>query len=431
MDYDIEKDEYMKDWKEVRLGDVAEILTGYPFKSIMYSNEGKLRVVRGDNVTERELRWGEKTRFWNNNTEGLEKFFLEENDIVIGMDGSKVGKNKATVKKNDLPLILAQRVACIRAKSGIVQKYLSHQILNDKFLNYVESIKTGTSIPHISLKQIADFKMSLPKYEIQQKIAQILSSLDDKIELNNAINKNLEEIAQTLFKQWFVDFEFPASLASPLFQGGDREGDGYKSSGGEMVESELGEIPKGWRVDNLEGIASYLNGLAMQKFPPENENDYLPVIKIKELRTGITNDSDKASINIDKKYIINDGDILFSWSGSLEVVIWTGGTGGLNQHLFKVTSEIFEKWFYYLWTKYHLEKFRHIAESKATTMGHIKREDLKKSLVVIPNELELDKMNNIFNPVLSKIIKNSIETQTLTKLRDELLPKLMSGEVRV
>ncbi len=442
MDYDIEKDEYMKDWKEVRLGDVVDIQSGYAFKSKDFEENGEIPVIKIKNIVPPYVKISKEDTQYVSKEFLITKpqFLINYNDILISLTGSNVNQIESAVGKvgrnriKNQEMFLNQRVGKIVLKNDELADYdYIYYFLSTSETRYnlASSASGSANQANISPDNIKSLEITLPPLPTQQKIAQILSSLDDKIELNNAINKNLEEIAQTLFKQWFVDFEFPASLASPLFQGGDREGDGYKSSGGEMVESELGLIPKGWRVDNLEGIASYLNGLAMQKFPPENENDYLPVIKIKELRTGITNDSDKASINIDKKYIINDGDILFSWSGSLEVVIWTGGTGGLNQHLFKVTSEIFEKWFYYLWTKYHLEKFRHIAESKATTMGHIKREDLKKSLVVIPNELELDKMNNIFNPILSKIIKNSIETQTLTKLRDELLPKLMSGEVRV
>ncbi len=430
MDYDIEKDEYMKDWKEVRLGDVVNIQSGYSFKASEFGEIG-IPVIKIKNVNGKFVDTNDCQCYPEKLAIGKEKFLIPNNSILIAMTGAGSVGRISKIKTNSKKFLLNQRVGIIKPILGVDNEFLFQVLSTNRYEKILFDLANGSGQPNLSPETIGRVTLSLPPLPTQQKIAQILSSLDDKIELNNAINKNLEEIAQTLFKQWFVDFEFPASLASPLFQGGDREGDGYKSSGGEMVESELGLIPKGWRVDNLEGIASYLNGLAMQKFPPENENDYLPVIKIKELRTGITNDSDKASINIDKKYIINDGDILFSWSGSLEVVIWTGGTGGLNQHLFKVTSEIFEKWFYYLWTKYHLEKFRHIAESKATTMGHIKREDLKKSLVVIPNELELDKMNNIFNPILSKIIKNSIETQTLTKLRDELLPKLMSGEVRV
>jgi len=150
--------------------------------------------------------------------------------------------------------------------------------------------------------------------------------LDDKIELNSQTNSTLEAIAQAIFKQWFVDFTYPGAT-------------------GEMVDSELGPIPKGWRIKPLDEIADFLNGLALQKFPPENETEYLPVIKIRELRNGVTESSDQASRKLPKDYIIQDGDLLFSWSGSLEVKFWVGGEGALNQHLFKVTSKNFPPWF--------------------------------------------------------------------------------------
>ena len=170
--------------------------------------------------------------------------------------------------------------------------------------------------------------------------------------------------------------------------------------------------------------------MALQKFPAEDEKNYLPVIKIKELREGFTSLSDKASTNIDEKYIITDGDILFSWSGSLMVVIWGEGKGALNQHLFKVSSKYFEKWFYYFWTRYHLQKFIGIAEDKVTTMGHIKREHLTSSKVLVPNSTTIKKMDMLMKPLLNKIIKNKIESRNILLFKENLLPKLMSGQVR-
>lgn len=241
------------------------------------------------------------------------------------------------------------------------------------------------------------------------------------IELNNSTNMILEELVLAIFKRWFVDFEFPNENEEP-----------YKSSNGEMVDSELGEIPKGWKVMNLLDIADYLNGLAMQKFrPKENEKGY-PVLKIKELRQGMTDsNSELCSENINQNYIIDDGDLIFSWSGSLLVDFWCGGKCGLNQHLFKVTSNKYDKWYYYYWTNYHLEKFIGIAKDKATTMGHIKREDLEKSKVLIIDSVNYDKLNSICNPIIEIIVANRIENRELTLIRDTLLPKLISGEIRV
>ena len=296
-----------------------------------------------------------------------------------------------------------------------------------KFLYYklktmsLDKMNTHSAVPGLNREHLYSQTTLIPDIIEQQKIIKILSDLDEKIETNNKINKTLEEMAQTIFKQWFVDFEFP-----------NEDGKPYKSSGGKMVESELGMIPKGWEIKSLLDIANYLNGLAMQKFRPAEDEKGIPVLKIKELRQGSTDgNSDLCSPNIEKDYIIRDGDVIFSWSGSLLVDFWCGGKCGLNQHLFKVTSDKVEKWFYYLWTKYHLDKFIRIAQDKATTMGHIKRADLASSMVLVPSELIMNKANLILKPVIEKMITTRIEEKRLGKLRDTLLPKLMSGEIRV
>ena len=182
----------------------------------------------------------------------------------------------------------------------------------------------------------------------------------------------------------------------------------------------------------LTDIATYLNGLAMQKFRPGEGEEGIPVLKIKELgQGGCDASSDLCSSSIDRKYIINDGDIIFSWSGTLLVDVWCGGTCGLNQHLFKVSSDKYPQWFIYYWTKYHLAKFIRIAKDKAVTMGHIKRGDLEVSEVLIPESSELEKLNNMVAPIFKAIIANRIENRNLATLRDTLLPKLMSGELSV
>ena len=169
----------------------------------------------------------------------------------------------------------------------------------------------------------------------------------------------------------------------------------------------------------------------MQKFRPIDKINSLPVLKIKELRQGYCdNNSELCSISIDKKYIVNNGDVIFSWSGTLLLDIWCSDTCGLNQHLFKITSEKYNKWFYYFWTKYHLNKFISIASSKATTMGHIKREDLLKSTVILPSENDYKKIDALINPIFSKIINIKIESYKLDSIRNKLLPNLITGKIK-
>lgn len=308
-----------------------------------------------------------------------------------------------------------------RNKKILDNKFMYYYLSQDVFFSYVTATAKGTKMPRGDKTAIMNYKINLPTIQEQENIVRILTSLDKKIEINNEINKKLEELAQAIFKHWFVDFEFP-----------NENGEPYKSSGGEMVESELGMIPKGWRVESLDKVADYLNGLAMQKYRPSENEKGIPVLKIKELRQGKTDEnSDICTENIDNQYIVRDGDIIFSWSGTLLVDVWCGGKCGLNQHLFKVTSKKFEKWFYYHWTRFYLEKFMRIAESKATTMGHIKRKDLSDSKVLIPTEIVYEKINSIMEPLLEKQINTKIQSTRLVKIRDSLLPKLMSGEIRV
>lgn len=288
-------------------------------------------------------------------------------------------------------------------------KFLFYSICKRDFA----SMNVGSAVPSMTVNILNDIQISYPKnIEEQRRIASILSSLDRKIELNNKINADLEEMAQAIFKNWFVDFE------------------PFKD--GKFVDSELGMIPEGWKVGRLTEIASYMNGLAMQKFPPENNEDSLPVLKIKELGQGFCGtDSDRCSCNIKDECKIHNGDVIFSWSGTLLVDVWCGGDCGLNQHLFKVTSKDYPKWFYYYWTKHHLQEFIHIAKDKAVTMGHIKRGHLEEAMVAIPDNDSMEKAHELFEPILSKMISLRLENSRLSLLRDTLLPRLMSGELEV
>lgn len=170
-------------------------------------------------------------------------------------------------------------------------------------------------------------------------------------------------MANALYKHWFVDF-------GPF-------------KDGKVVDSELGLIPEGWEVKGLDEIAEFINGLALQKFPPTGKDD-LPVIKIREMKNGISNATDFANNQLPEKYILKDGDILFSWSGTLELIIWCNGKGALNQHLFKVTPIELPAWLIYMYVNQHLPSFKATAANKATTMGHIQRIHLTEAKIIAP-----------------------------------------------
>jgi type I restriction enzyme S subunit len=292
------------------------------------------------------------------------------------------------------------------------------------------SFNSGSAQPSLNRNYIYNIKLLVPPLEVQNEIVATMGAIDDKILLLQETNKSLEAIAQELFKSWFVDFDPVHAKA----EGRDCEGVLHENSDlfpSEFEESELGAIPKGWRVASLDSIAEFLNGLAMQKFPVESDTEWLPVIKIAQLRKGDTAGADRASLSVPSEYVVQDDDVLFSWSGSLEVEIWCGGEGALNQHLFKVTSKQFPKWFYYLWTKYHLPSFRETAAHKATTMGHIQRGHLSEAKVIIPPDALLKSLAESISPLIQKASACKLEAKTLGKMRDVLLPRLISGKLRI
>jgi len=277
-------------------------------------------------------------------------------------------------------------------------KFVYYFVTSPWFRNIATKSMVGSSgRQRVQQSVLENLEINLPPLAEQKRIAGILGALDDKIELNRRINANLEEQAQALFKSWFVD-----------------------------NDSQLGN----YQTKSLTDIAQYLNGLAMQKFPPVSLQNSLPVLKIKELGQGQCDaSSDRCSTSIRPAYIINDGDIIFSWSGTLLVDVWCGGRCGLNQHLFKVTSGNYPKWFIFYWTKHYLNKFIRIAKDKAVTMGHIKRCDLESSEVKIPEKPILEYLDKIFTPLFDSVIAHRIENRNLFALRDTLLPKLMAEEM--
>lgn len=411
------------------LGTVAKVRSGYAFKSKDMGAVG-IPVIKIKNITPPTVDITDCERVPEAVITGIpraERFELKGGDTLIAMTGATVGK-VGKFPQTHGKYFLNQRVGKVYLTdpNETDYRYIYYILSQDVFVRQMLGIADGSAQANISGSQIESLKVPLPPLPEQKRIAGILGALDDKIELNRKMNETLEQMAKTLFKSWFVDFDpVHAKAAGSQPAGMDKAtADLFPDS---LVESELGKIPKGWKVRSLDEIAHFLNGLALQKHPP-SDGQTLPVIKIAQLRKGDTTAADRCDASLPSEYIIEDGDVLFSWSGSLEVEIWCGGKGALNQHLFKVTSAEFPKWFYYLWTRWHLEEFRRIAAYKATTMGHIQRGHLTAAKVITaPNEL-LGKMTNNISPIIDRIVSNNRQSRTLCELRDNLLPKLLSGE---
>ena len=383
----------MSEWNQVVLDDVSSKIGDGLHGTPTYDDKGLYSFINGNNLLNGRIVIKPETK--RITEEEYLKIVkpLDDSTILISINGT-IGN---VAKYRDELCALGKSACYINLDTNLVDRdFFYYECLSDNFQSHLENVATGTTIPNVPLKGIRAYKFNLPSLPEQKAIASVLSSLDDKIDLLHRQNKTLEAMAETLFRQWFIE-----------------------------------EAKEDWEEKPLSSIATFTNGLACQKYPPQPNEPKLPVLKIKDLTSGISDSSDWATANVDPKYIVNHGDVIFAWSASLMVKIWFGETCVLNQHLFNVTSDEYPKWFFYQWCKYHLEEFISISQSHATTMGHIKRKDLDEAIVKVPSQSELQEMTSSFEPLMDKLITNLKQIQTLENLRDTLLPKLMSGEVRV
>ena len=340
-----------------------------------------------------------------------------------------IGSIAACTEKHTVGLVSPDYVVFGCKPGALDPAFLGYVIEGPEWRQWTTAAGVGSVRVRIYFRELAKMPLTAPSLAEQKAIAAVLGALDDKIELNRRMNATLEAMARALFQSWFVDFDpVRAKLDNRQPIGLDKAtADLFPEH---LEETALGHTPRGWEVRSLDKTAHFLNGLALQKYPP-GDGPTLPVIKIAQLRKGDVDSADRCNTELPPAYIVQDGDVLFSWSGSLEVELWCGGTGALNQHLFKVTSTEFPKWFYHLWTLHHLDEFRLRAADKATTMGHIQRGHLSEAKVLIPPRALLDAMARTLSPLVDQLIANRVQSRTLAKLRDTLLPKLLSGELAV
>ena len=415
-------------WEEVLLGNLVDIYDGPHatpkktpegpvFLGISNLASGRLNLQQTEHLSENDyLRWTRRVT-------------PMPNDIVFSYE-TRLGQ--AALIPEGLRACLGRRMGLLRPRNGVVDaRFLLYAFLGKGFQETLRSRTIhGSTVDRIPLTDMAGFPIDVPRAIAEQRaIAHILGTLDDKIELNRRMNATLEAMARALFRSWFVDFDpvrakmegrdtgLPKDIAD-LFP--DR-----------LVDSELGEIPEGWQLKPLDSVACFQNGLALQKFRPSQNEARLPVVKIAQLRAGELNSGEWASATIKPECIIENGDVVFSWSGSLLVRTWCGGRAALNQHLFKVTSKRYPKWFYLHSILSHFPEFQRIAKDKATTMGHIRRHHLTDALCVVPPDRVIVRVSDMLGGLLERQVANEVTIRILVALRDTLLPRLVSGELRV
>lgn len=423
-------------------------------------DESGIGIIRVNNFENGELNTSDVLKVTPSIESKFAKTRLSGGEVLLTLVGST---GQSAVVPNELKgWNVARAVAVIKPSGEVTAEWLNICLQSSHTRNFLDARANTTVQKTLNLKDVKDIPIPLPPKDERDELERIAVNLNKKITLNRQINHTLEQMAQSLFKSWFVDFdpvvdnaldagffEQDLEFSDELLRRAEarkavRECSDFKPLSNdirqlfpaafeECVEPSVGIngwIPKGWFIAPLDNIANFQNGLALQKFRPDSDEDeYLPVLKIAQLRQGYCDGNERARIDLKESCRVYNGDMIFSWSGTLMTDVWTGGNAALNQHLYKVTSSKYPLSFYFHWTNHHLVRFQHIAAAKAVTMGHIKKGDLSDSFCVVPKNQTLAYFDSIAGAYLEQAKNVRLQCNTLVKLRDCLLPKLISGEL--
>lgn len=421
------------EWIECKLADACSSID-YGFTASAVNDSDNPRFLRITDIVSGAIDWN-TVPYVVADQEVIKKYQLDDGDIVIARTGASTGSS-AYIKAPPVS-VFASYLVRLKAKSDFDSRYISYYLKSEAFWSFIRAVLGDKSAqPNASASTMTQAPFRAPKRKVeQQAIAHILGTLDDKIELNRKMNQTLEAMTRAIFKSWFVDFDPVRAKA----EGRDTDlpkhfADLFPDS---FQDSELGELPKGWGIRALYDCADYINGSVFRMEDFSQEQVGLPVIKIGELKDGITAQTKFSEKVFDSKYHVKTGDILFSWSGSpdtsIDIFIWTGQDGWLNQHIFKLVFKLpEEKYFVYYLLRYLKPMFIEIARNKQTTgLGHVTTQDLKRLKSTFPSRSLLLAFNHVIEPVFQRIYCNALESIKLVSLRNILLPKLISGELPI
>ena len=401
--------------KKYKLGDLIDVSRGKSLAGEFYATSGNLvRLTMGNfdyinNCFKQNT--SKDNLFFSGKVE--EKFILNAGDIITPLTEQTPGLLGSTARIPESgKYIQSQDVALVRCKKDKLDDGFAYYLISSESVKkQLGAAAQQTKIRHTSPDKIKDCTVYIPEISIQKKIGNILSTLDKRIENLRAQNRVLEQTAKTIYDYTFLQCA------------------GHQTTYNKTLNR---NIPVDWEIDNLYRIADFTNGLACQKYRPITEKEKLPVIKIREMHDGVTADTEFVRSDIPEKVIVNPGDLLFSWSASLEVMMWNGVKGGLNQHIFKVTpKEYFSLYFVYFQLKDYIGNFKRMAEARKTTMGHITTDHLNQSRIAIPDEETMKRFSSQITPLFKKQLVNSQQIEALTTQRNTLLPLLMTGQIEV
>lgn len=419
-------------WSMVKLGDYVELLTGFPFKSAQYTDDPiGIRLLRGDNIAQGTLRWDGVKRWATSDIKQFSKYSLELDDVILAMDRPwiEAGLKWAFITKTDLPCLLVQRVARLRGKKGLLTKFLRYIIADYHFTAYVKGVLTGVNIPHISGSQIQAYQFCLPPIKAQEKIADILSAYDRLIENNTRRIKILEEMAQTLYREWFVNFRFP----------------GHEQT--KLVASELGLIPEGCKVTNLGKHIQTHKGYAFKSSWYQDSG--VKLVKVSDFTDDSVDTSELVCIVEEiaqnyKKHELQVNDIIIqtvgSWPSNPQSVVGKviriprqAAKSLLNQNAVKIIPKglINQSFLYYLLKSEEFKKYIIGCAQGAASQASITLDSIREFNFLLPPAQLIELFHQVNCPTWELVNNLRDRNINLRQTRDLLLPKLISGEIDV
>ena len=396
-------------------------------KKSEYLKDGSgLAIINGLQIQGNRLNWAECGRVPQWRYDESPEIQLQENDIVMTKDGT-IGK-VAFIDELPEPTSVASGIFVIREESNqINQKYLFYYFKSPIFKWLIDTRKEGSVVPHLYQRDFEVFPIAYPKLDEQKAIAKIFFDIDLKISLNQQMNKTLESVGRALFKRWFVDFEFP-----------DENGNSYRSSGGEMVASELGEVPKGWNVLKL-GDAVVVKGgttpsTKVKEYWDDGKIFWCTPRDLSRLSSVVLLDTERkiteAGLRTISSGLLPSGTLLLSSRAPIGYVAISEVPVSINQGFIAIIpKDCICNLYMLFWIKNNLDLIKSMANG--STFQEISKSNFKQIEMIIPNVDIMKKYNVLVESIYKRMVVNEIEKNKLSEIRDSLLPRLMSGKIRV
>lgn len=426
------------EWSKVRIDQMGEVRSGkrLPLGMSLIETPTPFPYIRLVDVSDGQIQSRDLKYLTADARSSVRRYVVNTGDVCLAIVGHTIGMVFYVDAAWDDVNLTENAARITKFSQSVNSRYLYYYLTSPAGQSAIQARKVGSAQGKLPLYNIKSLEVMVPPRDGQDTIVGMLDALTDRITLLRETNATLEAIAQALFKSWFVDFDPVRAKMEGRVPDGMYEDtaalfpDGFEGSA-------LGLVPRGWSAAAVYDLATYINGAAYKAFEPNLDRRGLPIIKIAELKAGVTSQTAYSEVAMPDKYRIETGDILFSWSGnpdtSIDTFVWTHAPGWLNQHIFRVIPLAQSQRSFLLQTLKQLRPvFAELARNKQTTgLGHVTIADMKRLQVITPDSTVLAEFEQTVGPIHARIFQNQIVAQNISDIRDTLLPRLISGQLRI